>query len=114
MKVRIPSADDEFWARIQAVVAATECAYLLALRDEHFGAERMRRVMLHAQQTFVGFRDRYCADGDQRIRDENAPHIVAMKEELKSCGLDYDDEIRRSEQNYKSRWRGNKSLGGAK
>lgn len=54
MKVRIPSADDEFWARIQAVVAATECAYLLALREEHFGADRMRRVMDNAQKIFIG------------------------------------------------------------
>ena len=114
MKVKVPDANDVLWDRIQGVIAASECAYLLALREEHFGADRMRRVMTNAQKIFIGFRDRYCAEGDQRIKDENAPHIVAMKEELKSCGLDYDDVIRRSEQNYKSRWRGNKSLGGAK
>lgn len=72
MKVRIPSADDEFWARIQAVVAATECAYLIALRDEHFGAERMRRVMDNAQRIFVGSVLRGRRSADQRR--ERAAH----------------------------------------
>jgi len=91
-----------------ALTAADLC-YLLALRDEGFGSERLKRITKKARDYYDEYRDRYCLDCDIRSITQDSPHLLAMKEELKTCGYDYEDDMRRYDAS-KSRWHGNNTV----
>ena len=112
MKCRMPDPREVIADQSVGCMVSCDLAYMLALHElEGYGHDRMLRVMKKAGEIYAGFRDRYCAEGDQIVRNDREPHLIAMREELKAVGFDYDYEIRRMEQEQKHRWRGNKVLG---
>lgn len=80
---------------LAAYLTLQDLCFLLALRREGYGAGRLRRVMKSGRDIYKEFRDRYCVENDIKNLNEEAPHILAMKEELKNGGYDYDDEQRK-------------------
>ena len=98
---------------LEGAVAATDLCYLTVLHDKYgFGEKRLKEVLQAVQEVYIDYRDSYCAEEDYGNITVKSPHIVALEEDLKSAsGVNYSDEIRRSEQEHKGRWRGNKRLG---
>ena len=114
MKARIPTEERVRWSVCEGALAAADLCWLLALREDGYGEKRLKRTMCRAQALYAEFRDRYAVDADIGNINVNSAHLVAMKQELLSCGFDYDGEIRRMEQSKKYRWHGNHVLEGGK
>lgn len=155
MKVRIPKEDTILWGVVKGTLSATDLCYLLALREEEFGANRLKQVIHRAAEIdaeyrdknpseykaeehedtekvsyellewdiaeadlcyllaiheygygetrlerisecgrniYTQYRDRYCTDKDVKRVFVNSPHLLAMREELESCGFNYSEE----------------------
>ena len=73
----------------------------------------MRKLMERGREIYMENRDRYCVKDDLKKMRKNAPHIVAMVEELKTYGFDYDLEMSRVE-GTDTKFKGNKVLVGNK
>jgi len=91
---------------LSAYLKLQDLCYLLALREEGFGEDRLRRVVENGRNIYKVFRDRYCVGDDLKNLTESAPHLIAMEEELKNSGYDYEEEQRKTQAD-KYRFHGN-------
>lgn len=114
MKARTQTEERVRWSVCEGALAAADLCWLLALREDGYGEARLKRTMARAQALYAEYRDRYAVDEDIGNINVNSAHLVAMKQELLSCGFDYDGEIRRAEQSKKYRWHGNHFTEGGK
>lgn len=86
-----------------------ELVLYMALREEFgFGRERLERVYHAAYRIYTEYRDRYCRKEDLKEWRMTSPDGEAMKEELLTCGFDYDGLNRALEKEiHKYRFHGN-------
>lgn len=97
------------YSAFEAVLECIDCCFLLALREEGFGLDRLRRVVKRAREIYDEHKNRYCTDDDVKCISKTSPHLIAMKEELKTDGYNYDYEMSQYEES-KNRWHGNNAL----
>ena len=109
MKARLPRDERVTWDAYQGTLAATDLCYLLALREEGFGEERLRRVMNNAIRIYTEYRNRYCVTDDLGKLSPTSPHIIAMADELATSGFLYERELRLVN-DHKFKWHGNHAL----
>lgn len=110
MKCRIPDHDVVDYETFRAAIMATDLCYLMAAR-EIFGAGevRLRKLVGRALEIYDEYKTRYATDEDVRRLTCNAPHLLAMADELATSGFIYERELRMLN-THKYRWRGNKVL----
>ncbi len=97
------------YSAYEAVLECVDCCYLLALVEEGMTPEDLQRVVTRAREIYDSMKSRYCTDEDVKCLTSRSPHLIAMKEELKNEGYDYDYEMRQYDTS-KSRWHGNNAM----
>ncbi len=106
MKARVEKDRYVTEGTLTAYLKIQDLCYLLALREMGFGHDRLNKVLNLGRDFYKQYRDRYCVADDVKNLKPDAPHILAMEEELKSRGYDYEDEQRKVDES-KYRYHGN-------
>lgn len=92
MKVKVPQNRSKAvpYETFVKCMELKELVLYLSLREEGFGKDRLARVFHRSYRIYKEYRDRYCRKEDLAEWRRTSPDGEAMKQELLTCGFDYD------------------------